>query len=157
VPAETTPFRAEVAQPGMLASVGLRAYALEPITDDEVLISIRACGLNFKDVVVAMALLPDEAWENGQSGAELGMDAAGVAIAVGNNGDPGRPGDAVVGLARHCLGNRGIAHRHHVVKKPANASFVDAAALPTVFLTAMIGLEQLARLGPGETVLIHAA
>src|SRR6516164_1653376 len=47
--------------------------------------------------------------------------------------------------------------RSDVVHKPAGLSFEAAAAIPTAFFTAHYGLLQLARLKPGERVLIHSA
>jgi len=46
--------------------------------------------------------------------------------------------------------------RASVLHKPARLSFEQAATLPTVFLTVMYGLEELARLSSDDTVLIHA-
>ncbi|MBS5218119.1 MAG: hypothetical protein KHY61_08595, partial [Sutterella wadsworthensis] len=52
---------------------------------DEVRISVKATGLNFRDVMWAMGLLPEEALENGFSGPTMGLEASGVVTAVGAN------------------------------------------------------------------------
>src|SRR5690606_30589809 len=49
----------------------------------EVEIRVEATGLNFRDVMYSLGVLPDEAVENGFAGATIGMEAAGVVTAVG--------------------------------------------------------------------------
>ncbi|MEQ1505992.1 MAG: SDR family NAD(P)-dependent oxidoreductase, partial [Myxococcota bacterium] len=150
-----TDVRAVVTAPGQLSSVAwVRSLAPEP-GPDEVLLDVEAVGLNFKDVVVAAGLLPDKAWTHGLTGAELGLDVAGVVRAAGANA-PFAVGDPVLGLARHCLGSFVVADRRLVVRRPDALSPTAAAALPTVGLTAWVALVELARVRPGETVLVHS-
>ncbi|MEM9488796.1 MAG: acyltransferase domain-containing protein, partial [Myxococcota bacterium] len=94
-----TAYRAEVATPGILQSIILQAYRPRPLAAGEVELAVRAVGLNFKDVVVGMAMLSDEAWRDGLSGAELGLDCAGVVTAVGEDAGPWKVGDEVVAMA----------------------------------------------------------
>jgi polyketide synthase 12 len=150
-------FRALVRTPGVLGSVALRSCAPPEPPPGALRIQVRATGLNFKDVMVAMGMLPAEAWRGGLSGAELGMDCAGVVTAVGAGVHDLRVGDEVVALAPRCLGNVAIAKHEMVVRKPAGLSFEDAAALPTAYLTAEVALDEVGRTAPGETVLVHAA
>ena len=149
--------RAVVTTPGNIASIKLERQHRPAIGADDVLVGVRAIGLNFKDVVIATGMLGDEAWEGGMSGAAIGMDCAGVVLAIGAGVTEFDVGDEVVGLAPACAGNRAVAHRRHLVKKPAPLSFAEAAAVPTAYVTAGIALEKLARLAHGETVLVHAA
>jgi NADPH:quinone reductase-like Zn-dependent oxidoreductase/surfactin synthase thioesterase subunit/NADP-dependent 3-hydroxy acid dehydrogenase YdfG/acyl carrier protein len=140
----------------VLQSIALERPPARALGPDEVEIAVRAVGLNFKDVVVAMGMLPPRAWEHGLSGAELGIDCAGVVTAVGTSVQELKRGDEVLGCAPACLGNRAVADRHLWVRKPKELSFEQAAALPTVYATAVLGLEKLAQLSAGETVLIHS-
>ncbi|MBY0527973.1 MAG: SDR family NAD(P)-dependent oxidoreductase, partial [Gemmataceae bacterium] len=66
-------------------------------------------------------------------------------------------GDSVVAVASGCFANRVRVAACLVAPKPANLTFEQAAAVPIVFLTADYGLNDVARLQPGETVLVHAA
>src|SRR3989304_4896197 len=71
--------------------------------------------------------------------------------------EEGRAGDRVCAL----LPGGGYAERVSVpaglaMRIPENLPFEDAAAIPEVFLTAYQNLFNVARLAPGETVLIHA-
>jgi NADPH:quinone reductase-like Zn-dependent oxidoreductase len=50
-----------------------------------------------------------------------------------------------------------VADQRTVVRIPAGLSFVEAAGIPLVFLTAYYGLFDLGRLQRGERVLVHAA
>lgn len=150
-------FSARVKTPGMLASIALREHSIGPPGPEQVEIAVRATGLNFKDAIVALGVLDDEAFKAGLTGVELGMDCAGVVAELGANVQDLRVGDEVFCVARGCLGNCVVANRWHVVRKPVRLSFAQAAALPHPYLTASLALEHLARVKPGETVLIHAA
>ncbi|MEQ1566081.1 MAG: SDR family NAD(P)-dependent oxidoreductase [Myxococcota bacterium] len=152
---DRTDVVAVVGSPGQVSSVGwvtARAPAPGP---GEVVVDVAAAGLNFKDVVVAAGWLPDRAWDGGLTGTELGLDFAGVVRAAGP-GAPFAPGDPVLGLARHTLGSFVVADSRLVVARPPELSVEQAAAIPTVGLTAALALEELARVQPGEWVLVHA-
>jgi acyl transferase domain-containing protein/NADPH:quinone reductase-like Zn-dependent oxidoreductase/surfactin synthase thioesterase subunit/NAD(P)-dependent dehydrogenase (short-subunit alcohol dehydrogenase family)/acyl carrier protein len=150
-------FSARVKTPGLLASIALREHSIAPPGPQQVTIDVRAAGLTFKDVILALGVLDAEAFTAGLTGAELGMDCAGVVTELGADVSDLRVGDEVFCVARGSLGNRVVADRCHVVRKPARLSFVEAAALPQAYLTATLALEHLARVKSGETVLIHAA
>ena len=75
---------------------------------------------------------------------EVGPGVGGVAV-----------GDAVMGLIAGA-GPLAVADQQLIVEVPAGWSFVQAAGVPVVFLTAFYGLADLAGLRAGESVLIHA-
>ncbi|KAI9845077.1 MAG: Type I Iterative PKS [Sclerophora amabilis] len=121
--------------------------AYSSIGDDEIEIEIRATGLNFRDVLIALGSLPDT---------DLGFECSGVVTSVGKNRDY-RPGDRVC-YAGHCFfGNRIRTASPIIERIPDSLSYEEAASIPVVFLTAHISLVETARLERGETVLIHAA
>jgi NADPH:quinone reductase-like Zn-dependent oxidoreductase/acyl carrier protein len=62
-----------------------------------------------------------------------------------------------MGLGQATFATVAIADALFVVPIPEHLSFAEAAALPVAFLTALYALEDVARLRPGERVLIHAA
>ncbi|WP_158828203.1 SDR family NAD(P)-dependent oxidoreductase, partial [Streptomyces sp. NRRL S-118] len=115
----------------------------------EVRVSVRAAGLNFRDVLIALGLYPGEA--------PLGSEAAGVVLEVGADVTDLAPGDRVFGLITDAFGPVAVADRRTVVPMPPGLSFVEAAAVPVVYLTAYYGLVDLAGLRPGEQLLVHAA
>ncbi|OUM98519.1 MAG: alcohol dehydrogenase [Firmicutes bacterium ZCTH02-B6] len=148
---------------------------------DEVLVRVRACALNHLDIWNRKGLprpmvpLPHI----------LGSDIAGEVVAAGELVDDLKPGDAVIlnpgvscGRCRYCLSgqdnmcaqyhllgagrNGGYAQlvavpRANAIRKPANLTFAEAAAVPLVFLTAWHMLVTRARVQPGEEVFIWGA
>ena len=128
----------------------------EALPEGELEIAVRAAGLNFRDVMYAMGMLPDEAIEDGFCGPTLGMEAAGVVLRAG----PGvefAPGDEVIAIAPASFATRVRTQAFAVTRKPAEWSFTAAATVPTAFFTAYYALAELAQLQPGERVLIHGA
>jgi NADPH:quinone reductase-like Zn-dependent oxidoreductase len=147
----------------------------------EVVVEVHACALNRLDLWVRGGL-PNLHLDYPHI---LGSDIAGVVCELGEGVDPGLLGREVVlapglscGRCEACLSgwdnlcpdygilgeNRtgGYAERirvpvANVIDKPANLSMIEAAAFPLTFLTAWQMLVERARIGPGETVLIHAA
>jgi NADPH:quinone reductase-like Zn-dependent oxidoreductase len=65
-------------------------------------------------------------------------------------------GDAVVAVARDCLGSHATTPVSLVARTPTLGAD-EAVTIPIAFLTAYYGLHRLARLSRGERVLIHAA
>ena len=124
---------------------------------DEVRISVKATGLNFRDVMWAMGLLPEEAIENGFSGPTMGLEASGIVTAVGANVTHVVPGDAVVGFAPACFGTVITTKSEAVAKMPAGLNFAEAASVPVVFFTSWYAISYLGRARRGESILIHGA
>lgn len=62
-----------------------------------------ATGLNFRDVMLTMGLLPDDAVENGFAGPTLGLEFAGIITRVGEGVQELGVGDNVVGFAPSCF------------------------------------------------------
>ncbi len=125
---------------------------------DELDIEVRATGLNFRDVMFALGLLSDEAIENGFSGPTLGFEFSGVVQGKGADvlGDFA-PGDRVVGFGPCSFANRLVTNANAVARIPQGMSFEAAATIPSTFFTVYYALHHLARLEPGEKVLIHGA
>jgi phthiocerol/phenolphthiocerol synthesis type-I polyketide synthase C len=144
--------------PGPFRNLGWRACAdIDALAEEEVEIDVSAAGLNFRDVMYAMGLLPDEAVEDGFCGPTLGMEVAGVVTRVGASVAELGPGDAVIAFAPASFANRVRTRSLAVARKPVHWSFAAAATVPTAFFTAYYALHELARLREGERVLIHGA
>ncbi|WP_209469163.1 type I polyketide synthase, partial [Streptomyces iranensis] len=123
--------------------------AEQPLQPGEVRIDVRAAGLNFRDVVVALGMVDDKRLAGGE--------AAGVVLEVGPEVQDLAPGDRVFGLVGGGFGPVVIADRRMLGVIPDGWSFTTAASVPVVFATAYYGLVDLAGLSVGESVLIHAA
>lgn len=126
----------------------------KPLTDHEIEVDIRAVGLNFKDLLVAMG-------EIDQSG--FGHEAAGIVVAVGSSVSGFKAGDRVMCLGDPCPGRMGTlrsrcrVHSGLAIKIPDALNFEIAAGLPIIYGTVIYSLGHIARLRAGEKILIHAA
>lgn len=147
-----------VARPGLLDTLSWRP-STRPASPgrDEVAIEVRAAGLNFRDLMWAQGLLPEEALLDGFAGATFGLECAGVVSAIGEGVVGISPGDRVIAFAPSAMASRVITAAHAVAPLPVGLDFEDGATLPVAYLTAIYALGRLAHLGPGEKVLIHAA
>ncbi len=125
--------------------------------EGEVSIQTKAAGLNFRDVMYAMGLLPDEALEGGFAGQTLGMELSGVVKAVGPGVEDFKPGDEVIAFAPASFASETVTSVGAVIPKPPELSFAAAATIPAAFYTAYHALIELAQIQPGERVLIHGA
>ena len=87
-----------------------------------------------------------------------GRDLAGVVAAVGKEVTAVRPGDEVFGWSTAgTLAEYACVPADHVVPVPAGTSVVEAAAVPTSGLTALQAMRDIAKVRPGQTVLITGA
>ncbi|MFZ1926833.1 MAG: benzoate-CoA ligase family protein, partial [Solirubrobacteraceae bacterium] len=122
---------------------------LEP---GQVRVAMRASGVNFRDVVTALGMVPLRgAWDS------IGGEGAGVVVEVGPGVDGLVPGDRVMGLFDSAFGPVAATDRRLLVPMPEDWSFVQAATVPVAFLTAYYGLVDLADVKAGERVLVHSA
>jgi phthiocerol/phenolphthiocerol synthesis type-I polyketide synthase C len=123
----------------------------------EVEIEVHASGLNFRDMMWATGLLPEEALIDGFAGPTYGLECAGVVRALGPGVANLAIGDRVMAFAPASLSTRVLTIAEAVAPIPAETSFAEAATMPVTFVTAAYALGHLAKLAPGEHVLIHAA
>ena len=152
-----TRYRLDFRVPGQLRNLLWLEQPEHELAADQIEVRPVATGLNFRDVMYVMGLLPDEAVEHGFAGASLGLEFSGVVTRVGSRVDEYAPGDAVMGFGSACFASHVVTRANAVTPKPEAWSFESAATVPTVFFTVYYALKQLANLQPGERVLIHGA
>ncbi|MFD1333705.1 SDR family NAD(P)-dependent oxidoreductase, partial [Methylopila musalis] len=121
----------------------------------EVAIAVEAVGLNFRDVMWALGLLPEEALEDGFAGPGLGIECTGVVTATGEGVSHLAPGDRVVAFASGAFASHVTVPEIAVAPLPEGVSFEEGATIPVCFLTAYYAFVELARIRRGEWVLIH--
>lgn len=148
-------FRLDFHMAGQLRNLVWLPQGRRPLGPGEVELEVRASGLNFRDVMYLMGLLPDEAVENGFAGASLGLECAGVVTRVGPQVHHFKPGERVMGFGASCFASHVQTRADALVHLPDDWSFEAAATVPTVFFTVYYALCQLADVQPGERVLIH--
>ncbi|WBB80649.1 type I polyketide synthase [Micromonospora sp. WMMD882] len=143
-------YRLEVATPGVLDRLALRPVARRTPAVGQVELRVRATGLNFRDVLNALDMYPGEA-------GPLGLECVGEVVALGADVAGLAVGDRVVALAPASFGSFVTVDANLVAPLPAVVGDADGATIPVTFLTARYALDRIARLGPGDRVLIHAA
>ncbi|GFZ92472.1 polyketide synthase [Okeania sp. KiyG1] len=156
------PVQLKLTEYGVIDNLHWQPMQRQTPKDYEVEIEVRAVGLNFRDVLNALGLLKEYYAEHlGITSADqltFGFECAGKISAVGEQVSQWKIGDEVIGILLHDGFSSFItAPVEYVVAKPKEMSFSEAATLPLAFLTAYHGLQNLAKILPGERVLIHAA
>jgi NADPH:quinone reductase-like Zn-dependent oxidoreductase/acyl carrier protein len=143
-------WRLETVEKGRLDRFVLRELEAESqeLGEHEVLVSVRASGLNFRDVLNALDMV---------YAPQLGLELAGVVLQKGSGVEHLEVGDRVMGLALGTFGPKTRADARMLVRIPEALSFVEAATVPLAFATALYGFKDLSGLKAGERVLIHAA
>ncbi|MEU1272044.1 NADP-dependent oxidoreductase [Streptomyces sp. NPDC005799] len=120
----------------------------------EVLVRVRAAGVDAVDLLARSGTAP----VYGDPPFTLGHDVSGVVEAAGEGVTRFRPGDVVFGrIDAGAYAGHVTAPAARLAPKPATLDHIHAAAAPTAALTAGHALLDIARVGPGTRVLIHAA
>ncbi|KAL4954233.1 hypothetical protein BDW69DRAFT_183680 [Aspergillus filifer] len=123
--------------------------ASDPLGDDEIEIEVKAAGVNFRDVLIAVGQL---------SSPQTGFECSGVVVRTGTACERFAVGDRVTALAGGCFATYvRLKETAGVVKINPSVPFADAAAIPVNFATAYIALYDVARMRAGESILIHSA
>ncbi|MET9558673.1 beta-ketoacyl synthase N-terminal-like domain-containing protein, partial [Streptomyces sp. NPDC006645] len=147
-----TPWRLDVTTAGTLENVTLAAHpeaAGRSLAPGEVRVAVRAVGLNFRDVLIALGTYP--------GAAQMGIEGAGVVVELGSDVTDLAVGDRVMGLLSEGAGSSTVVDRRLVTDIPSGWSFAEGASFPVAFLTAFYGLRDLGGVCGGESVLVHAA
>lgn len=125
------------------------------ITDDQVLIKIKAAGINPVDTKIRSGAHITS--QTLQLPAILGKDFSGIIESVGKNVQIFQVGDAVFGLASQTYAQYIAVSPDSITKKPENISFEEAAATPLASLTAYQAIHDHLKLQAGERILIQSA
>ncbi len=146
------PLRLESRERGLLDSLRFTPFLMPECEPDQVLIKVKAAGMNFRDVLKALGLYPAETID----ARIFGDEVAGEVVAVGSDVTHLAVGDKVFGLAVFGLATHTLARATDIRKMPSNLTYEEAATLPVVFMTAWYALHTVARMKKGETILVHA-
>ncbi|MGH9744609.1 MAG: zinc-binding dehydrogenase [Candidatus Acidiferrales bacterium] len=127
----------------------------------EVLIRVKAVGINFADLLQRMGIYPGTPKPPFVPGIEI----AGVVEKVADGGksgagegDPLRPGDAVAAFPHfNAYAGWAAVPASMAYRLPAGMSFEDGAAIPVNYLTAYHSMFTMGNLQPGDRILIHGA
>ena len=130
------------------------------ITDDRVLLRVRAASVNAVDwhtVHGALLIRLIGKLLRQPSSPVRGVDVAGDVEAVGKNVTRLRPGDEVFGIARGTFAEYATGREDRLLAKPPQLSFAQAATIGVAGATALQGLRDKGQLKPGQRVLIYGA
>lgn len=139
---------------GSLKNLELQESELALPQGWEVLVKIKAIGLNYADIFSVMGLYkaaPKKAFVPG-------LEFAGEVVQVGPEAKRFRPGDKVMGVTKfgaYCTDIN--IDEHYIDPLPDGWSFEQGAAFPVQVLTAYYALLPLGNLTEGQAVLIHSA
>ena len=121
--------------------------------EDQLEIQVCTAGLNFKEVLYALGMLPlPDSFQF-----HFGLECAGIVSRVGGKVSRFQVGDAVIAFAPASFSRYTLTSEDSVVHKPTNLNFAEAATIPAAFMTAYYSLVTLGRLQKGERILIHSA
>ncbi len=145
---------------GSTAVLETRDVERPAIGDDEVLIRVRAAGVNPADWAI-MSGLPYIARPvyglRKPKNVVRGTDVAGIVEAVGTGVTRFQPGDEVYGSSNGSYAEYAAAAEDELARKPANLTFEQAAAVPMAGLVALQALRDHGKVKAGQKVLINGA
>lgn len=135
------------------------AYDAPIVGANDILVSVKAASINPVDWGIRqgkMKIITGSSFPR-----VMGKDFSGTIVEVGADVAGWKTGDAVFGCvpwkSTGSFSTLAIVKAEHIANMPDSMSFAQAAALPTVGLTAWHGLVDQAKLRPGQTVLVNGA
>jgi len=120
----------------------------------QVLVRVRACGLNRADLGMTKGHVHGAL---GGVGTVLGMEWAGEVVAIGADAGGVRPGDRVAGSGAAAFAEYTIADDGRLIPIPDSMSFETAATLPIALTTMHNAVVTIGALQAGQSVLIQGA
>lgn len=139
---------------GGLKSVKILKKPEPSLAEGEVIIRVKACGLNFQDLMArqgAIESLPKAPFI-------LGFECSGVIEQVGEGVEKFKVGDRVVALPEwRAWSELVVVPAKNVFAIPEGLNYVDAAALATNYIVAYVLLFELGAVKPGSSLILHSA
>jgi NADPH:quinone reductase-like Zn-dependent oxidoreductase len=120
----------------------------------QVLVRVRACGLNRADLGMTKGHAHGSA---GGVGTVLGMEWAGEIADVGPQAKGVKVGDKVMGSGGAAFAEYTLADHGRLFRTPSNMNFEEAATLPVALATMHNAVVTNGALQPGQSVLIQGA
>ena len=142
---------AAVASPGI---VEVRDVPMPEPGPDEVLIKVKAAGLNRADLLVAMGHFHGG---RGGPGAIPGIECAGEVVRAGANVTSFNQGDRIMCSAASTFAEYVVANVARASHLPGNLDWLKAATMPTALQTMHNAIVTAGELKAGESVMIQGA
>ncbi len=158
---ECQPLELKLSEYGLIDNLKWQVMQRRTPQENEVEIEVKAAGLNFRDVLNSLGLLKDYYAQvlgiTDVAQLNFGLECVGRIASVGERVSEWQVGDEVMAIVHNGFSSFVTTPAELVMAKPNNLSFTEAATLPLTFATAYYGLQYLAKIQPGDKVLIHAA
>ncbi len=135
-------------------SVSIEEVADPVPGDDQIVVDVKACGINFTDLLS----LDGKYQNNPPPPFTPGKDAAGIVAAVGANVIGHQVGDRVIAHVIHgAMAEKAVCPAALAFPLPDGVEFDAAAAMGLAYLTGYIALTRRGAMQPGEVVMINGA
>lgn len=147
----------QINKPGSYDTLQLIEQDIPQVAANQVLIEVKACGVNYADSIVRMGLYASAKELHGYP-ITPGFEIAGIVSHVGSEVKNFKSGDEVLALTLfggYC--SHIVLSEDRVFNKPQNLTFSQAAAMPTVFLTAWFMVREQVMPKTGDSWLVHSA
>ncbi|KAK5991583.1 Highly reducing polyketide synthase gloL [Cladobotryum mycophilum] len=144
------PKQMTVGQYGAIDSLHWVQHSSTALQPDEVEISIRCAGVNFRDIMITMGIMEDPK-------DSLGFECSGVVSRIGSAISHVAVGDHVVASGSGLFATKKVVPGHVVLPMPEGLSFEGAASMLTIYCTAIHAIMNLGQLRKGQSILIHSA
>ncbi len=160
MPSQGTTMNAIVSARYGLDALELRELDKPVIEDHQVLVRVHASSVNPAEWYRVTGPLFARLFGSGlrrPKSPVVGGDMAGTVEVVGKDVEEFQPGDEVFGTTLGAWAEYAPGREPRLVRKPANATFEEAAAVPVAATTALQALRDHGRVQPGQKVLINGA
>lgn len=150
---------AQLTQYGEINNIAINDVPRPEVTDDKILVQVKAAGVNPFDWKVQLGYMKD--FIPLQLPVTLGGDISGVVVKVGAEVEVIKEGDEVFGQANVVAGESGafaefaLTSSISLAKKPANVSFLESGAIPLTGVSAVQALYDHIGLTSGQKILVH--
>lgn len=139
---ESPNFCLEIPSPGILETLKFQTARRQKPGIGEVEIEICAAGLNYKEVLLALGILPVQS----NTPLNFGLECAGKIVALGKGVEGYQIGDEVIAFSSSCFSAFTTTSASYVAPKPNHLNLEEAATIPISFMTAYYALNKLGRL-----------
>jgi acyl transferase domain-containing protein/acyl carrier protein len=160
ISASDQPFEMEFATEGDVNSARFVETARVAPKDDEVELRLHGVSLNFKDILKIVGVLSDDIITGTFFGDAIGMEVAAEVIGVGRDVQNRKVGDRIIAsVPNGCFRGYTTIKAEYVYDFPDHPDheFLELMGMPIAFVTSLYGLDRIARMQPGEKVLLHSA
>ncbi|XP_048483748.1 synaptic vesicle membrane protein VAT-1 homolog-like isoform X1 [Plutella xylostella] len=139
---------------GGLKTVKILKKPEPTVAEGEVLIRVKACGLNFQDLIVRQGAIDSPP----KTPFILGFECAGEVEQVGEGVTNFKVGDQVVALPEYKAWAELVSvPAQYVYALPSNMTPLDSVAVTTNYVVAYLLLFEMANLAAGKSLLVHSA